>query len=158
MEEIYFAGGCLWGVQEFMKHLPGVITTESGRANGTTNTTQSDYDGYAECVRTQFDPLQVTIAQLMAYFFEIIDPYSLNKQGDDVGEKYRTGVYSVNPSHLEQVKAYIAAREDSDKVVVEVLPLVNYVKSDDEHQDRLTRFPNDYCHIPFELLNKYKKK
>lgn len=158
MEEIYFAGGCLWGVQEFMKHLPGVITTESGRANGTTNTTQSDYDGYAECVRTQFDPLQVTIAQLMAYFFEIIDPYSVNKQGDDVGEKYRTGVYSANPSHLEQVKAYIAAREDSDKVVVEVLPLVNYVKSDDEHQDRLTRFPNDYCHIPFELLNKYKKK
>lgn len=132
--------------------------TESGRANGTTHTTQSDYDGYAECVRTQFDPQQVTIAQLMAYFFEIIDPYSVNKQGDDVGEKYRTGVYSVNPSHLKQVKAYISAREDSDKVVVEVLPLVNYVKSDDEHQDRLTRFPNDYCHIPFELLNKYKKK
>ncbi|MEZ8742932.1 peptide-methionine (S)-S-oxide reductase [Photobacterium swingsii] len=158
MEEMYFAGGCLWGVQEFMKHLPGVITTESGRANGTTHTTQSDYDGYVECVRTQFDPQQVTIAQLMAYFFEIIDPYSVNKQGDDVGEKYRTGVYSVNPSHLKQVKAYISAREDSDKVVVEVLPLVNYVKSDDEHQDRLTRFPNDYCHIPFELLNKYKKK
>ncbi len=158
MEEMYFAGGCLWGVQEFMKHLPGVIMTESGRANGTTHTTQSDYDGYAECVRTQFDPQQVTIAQLMAYFFEIIDPYSVNKQGDDVGEKYRIGVYSVNPSHLKQVKAYISAREDSDKVVVEVLPLVNYVKSDDEHQDRLTRFPNDYCHIPFELLNKYKKK
>ncbi|MDO6499028.1 peptide-methionine (S)-S-oxide reductase [Photobacterium sanguinicancri] len=158
MEEMYFAGGCLWGVQEFMKHLPGVIATESGRANGTTNSTQSDYDGYAECVRTQFDPLQVTIAQLMAYFFEIIDPYSINKQGDDVGEKYRTGVYSVNPSHLEQVKAYISARDDSDKIVVEVFALANYVKSDDEHQDRLTRFPNDYCHIPFELLNKYKKK
>ncbi|MGF1690766.1 peptide-methionine (S)-S-oxide reductase [Photobacterium kagoshimensis] len=158
MEEIYFAGGCLWGVQEFMKHLPGVITTESGRANGTTNTTQSDYDGYAECVRTQFDPQQVTIAQLMAYFFEIIDPYSVNKQGDDVGEKYRTGVYSVNPSHLEQVKAYISEREDCAKIVVEVLALSNYVKSDDEHQDRLTRFPNDYCHIPFGLLNKYKKQ
>ncbi|WP_261859141.1 peptide-methionine (S)-S-oxide reductase [Photobacterium sanguinicancri] len=158
MEEMYFAGGCLWGVQEFMKHLPGVISTESGRANGTTNATQSDYDGYAECVRTQFNPQLVTITQLMDYFFEIIDPYSLNKQGDDVGEKYRTGVYSVNPSHLEQVKAYISARDDSDKIVVEVFALTNYVKSDDEHQDRLTRFPNDYCHIPFELLNKYKKK
>ncbi len=158
MEEMYFAGGCLWGVQEFMKHLPGVISTESGRANGTTNSTQSDYDGYGECVRTQFNPQLVTITQLMDYFFEIIDPYSLNKQGDDVGEKYRTGVYSVNPSHLEQVKAYISARDDSDKVVVEVFALTNYVKSDDEHQDRLTRFPNDYCHIPFELLNKYKKK
>ncbi|QTG90485.1 peptide-methionine (S)-S-oxide reductase, partial [Vibrio furnissii] len=94
MEEIYFAGGCLWGVQEFMRHLPGVTLTEAGRANGTTKTTQSEYDGYAECVRIQFDPAQVSIAQLMDYLFEIIDPYSINKQGIDVGPKYRTGVYS----------------------------------------------------------------
>ncbi|OAN11387.1 methionine sulfoxide reductase A [Photobacterium jeanii] len=158
MEEIYFAGGCLWGVQEFMKHLPGVVLTEAGRANGTTDTTQSEYDGYAECVRTQFDPQQVTISELMSFFFEIIDPYSVNKQGEDVGEKYRTGVYSSNALHLEQARAFITAREDSDKIAVEVLPLTNYVKSDDEHQDRLTRFPNDYCHIPFELLSKYKNK
>ncbi|QSA20588.1 peptide-methionine (S)-S-oxide reductase, partial [Vibrio furnissii] len=96
MEEIYLAGGCLWGVQEFMRHLPGVTLTEAGRANGTTETTQSEYDGYAECVRIQFDPAQVSIAQLMDYLFEIIDPYSINKQGIDVGPKYRTGVYSHN--------------------------------------------------------------
>ncbi|WP_406734060.1 peptide-methionine (S)-S-oxide reductase [Vibrio scophthalmi] len=156
MQEIYFAGGCLWGVQEFMRHLPGVMSTEAGRVNGSSDTTSTPYDGYAECVRTLFDPLQVSIAQLMDFFFEIIDPYSLNKQGDDVGEKYRTGVYSTNGDHLSQVKQYIAQRSDADKIVVEVLPMLNYVKSDLEHQDRLTNHPNDYCHIPLELLHKYK--
>ncbi|EKY4194784.1 peptide-methionine (S)-S-oxide reductase [Vibrio harveyi] len=157
MEEIYFAGGCLWGVQEFMRHLPGVISTEAGRANGTTDNTQTEYDGYAECVKTQFDPEQVSVETLMGYLFEIIDPHSVNKQGEDVGEKYRTGVYSQNEQHLAIAKAFIAARPDADKIVVEVLPLTNYVPSDDEHQDRLTRFPNDYCHIPLDLLHKYKQ-
>ncbi|MEZ9079256.1 peptide-methionine (S)-S-oxide reductase [Vibrio harveyi] len=157
MEEIYFAGGCLWGVQEFMRHLPGVISTEAGRANGSTDNTQSEYDGYAECVKTQFDPKQVSVETLMGYLFEIIDPHSVNKQGEDVGEKYRTGVYSQNEQHLAIAKAFIAARPDVDKITVEVLPLTNYVPSDDEHQDRLTRFPNDYCHIPLDLLHKYKQ-
>lgn len=156
MEEIYFAGGCLWGVQEFMRHLPGVTLTEAGRANGTTDTTQSEYDGYAECVRTQFDPAQVSIAQLMDYLFEIIDPYSINKQGIDVGPKYRTGVYSDNQAHLERAIKYIAERPDADKIAVEVLPLSNYVRSDDEHQDRLTLHPDDYCHIPLDVLHKYR--
>ncbi|ARV75504.1 peptide-methionine (S)-S-oxide reductase [Vibrio campbellii] len=156
MEEIYFAGGCLWGVQEFMRHLPGVISTEAGRANGSTDNTQSEYDGYAECVKTQFDPEQVSVETLMGYLFEIIDPHSVNKQGEDVGEKYRTGVYSQNEQHLAIAKAFIAARPDADQIAVEVLPLTNYVPSDDEHQDRLTRFPNDYCHIPLDLLHKYK--
>ena len=156
MEEIYFAGGCLWGVQEFMRHLPGVISTEAGRANGTTDNTQSEYDGYAECVKPQFDPVQVSVETLMGYLFEIIDPHSVNKQGEDVGKKYRTGVYSQNEQHLAIAKAFIAARPDADQIAVEVLPLTNYVPSADEHQDRLTRFPNDYCHIPLDLLHKYK--
>ena len=156
MEEIYFAGGCLWGVQEFMRHLPGVISTEAGRANGSTDNTQSEYDGYAECVKTQFDPEQVSVETLMGYLFEIIDPHSVNKQGEDVGKKYRTGVYSQNEQHLAIAKAFIAARPDADQIAVEVLPLTNYVPSADEHQDRLTRFPNDYCHIPLDLLHKYK--
>ncbi|MCT4544339.1 MAG: peptide-methionine (S)-S-oxide reductase [Vallitalea sp.] len=156
MEEIYFAGGCLWGVQAYIKTLPGVAFTEAGRANGTSNTLEGDYDGYAECVKTKFDPTVVSIEQLMEYFFEIIDPYSLNKQGHDIGEKYRTGVYSENPKHLEEVKAFISKRNDSDLIVVEVLPLTNYVRSAEEHQDRLARCPNDYCHIPQQILNKYK--
>ena len=69
---LYFAGGCLWGVQEFMKYLPGVVTTEAGRANGTSNTTQGEYDGYAECVKVTFDIQEVTLNELIGYFFEII--------------------------------------------------------------------------------------
>ena len=84
-EEIFFAGGCLWGVQEFLRHLPGVASTEAGRANGSTaglKKHQGEYDGYAECVRTIFHPDRVSVRQLMGYFFEIIDPYSLNVQVD----------------------------------------------------------------------------
>lgn len=158
METIYFAGGCLWGVQAFIKTLPGVVGTEAGRANGETSSLFGDYDGYAECVKTEFDPSIVTIEQLMLYFFEIIDPYSINKQGDDEGPKYRTGVYSEDPVHLEKARAFIKNRDDSDKVVVEVLPLTNYVRSADEHQDRLTRCPGDYCHIPQTLLRKYANR
>jgi len=155
-EIIYFAGGCLWGVQEFMKHLPGVFTTEAGRANGLTDTTKSNYDGYAECVKVSFDSSVVNVSELIGYLFEIIDPYSMNKQGEDVGKKYRTGIYSKQSDHLQTAIQYITSREDANKVVVEILPLINYVKSDEEHQERLTRFPNDYCHIPKKILHKYK--
>ncbi|MFT2091935.1 peptide-methionine (S)-S-oxide reductase [Paraglaciecola sp. 2405UD69-4] len=155
-QDIYFAGGCLWGVQEFLKHLPGVVTTQAGRANGSTNTTKSQYDGFAECVKVSFKTHQVSVTKLIDYFFEIIDPYSINQQGQDIGKKYRTGIYSEDPKHLEIANQYIAKRDDSEKIVVEVLPLSNYVKSDDEHQERLTRFPNDYCHIPQNILHKYK--
>lgn len=155
-QTLYFAGGCLWGVEEFLKHLPAVLSTQAGRANGTSQTTQGPYDGYAECVKVVFDAKAVSLTTLIDYFFEIIDPYSVNKQGQDVGYKYRTGIYSQSEQHLKLAKQYIQARKDAAKIVVEILPLSNYVKSDDEHQQRLTRFPNDYCHIPKSLLHKYK--
>lgn len=158
METVYLAGGCLWGVQAFIKTLPGVQFTEAGRANGTTDTLESDYDGYAECVQTKFDPAVVTIEDLMDHLFEIIDPYSINRQGEDVGEKYRTGLYSEHPEHLKKAEAYLHRREDYDRIAVEVLPLKNYVKSAEEHQDRLDKHPNDYCHIPKEMLDKYADK
>jgi len=156
METIYFAGGCLWGVQEFMQYLPGVIETEAGRANGATDTTQSEYDGYAECVKVVFDSDTLDVDRLMDYFFEIIDPYSVNRQGPDEGLKYRTGVYSFEDKHLTVAKQYIERREDASRIAVEVLPLSNYVRSDEEHQQRLTRFPDDICHLPKNLLHKYK--
>ena len=93
----------------------------------------------------------------MAYIFEIIDPYSLNQQGNDVGEKYRTGVYSLNSKHLKQASDWIKQRPGSAKVVLEVRPLTHYLRSDETHQDRLTRCPDDICHLPKELLHKYKK-
>jgi peptide-methionine (S)-S-oxide reductase len=156
-EIIYFAGGCLWGVQEFIRHVHGVSTTEAGRANGLTDNTKSSYDGYAECVKVTFDPGLVNVNTLLGYFFEIIDPYSINKQGEDVGEKYRTGIYSKRKNHLKVATEYIKNRDDADKIVVEILPLLNYVKSDDEHQERLARFPSDYCHLPKKILHKYKQ-
>ncbi len=93
----------------------------------------------------------------MDYLFEIIDPYSVNRQGEDVGEKYRTGVYSADPRHLKVARTLIDNRSDADRIAVEILPLTNYVRSADEHQDRLERCPDDYCHIPKTLLDKYKQ-
>ncbi|MDH6018456.1 peptide-methionine (S)-S-oxide reductase [Vibrio splendidus] len=167
MEQIYLAGGCLWGVQEFIKYVPGVISTEAGRANGSTHqltengsTQQSDCDGYAECVQIEFDPSVTSVMILMKHLFEIIDPYSVNKQGVDVGEKYRTGVYSTNAEHLTEAKHYIASRDDADRIALEILPLTHYVASDDIHQHHLSHFPEDHhlCHIPWDLLHKYKSQ
>jgi len=159
MQQIYLAGGCLWGVQEFIKYIPGVLGTEAGRANGTTHTTKSDYDGYAECVRVEFDPSVISVVQLVEHLFEIIDPYSLNQQGQDIGKKYRTGVYSCEPEHLEEVQRYLSNRADAEKIALEVLPLTNFVPSDAEHQHRLSRHQEDHylCHIPWKLLHKYRK-
>ncbi len=156
METIYLAGGCLWGVQAFVKTLPGVIETEAGRANGSSRTLEGEYDGYAECVKTVFDPAIVSVEDLMAYLFEIIDPYSVNKQGEDVGLKYRTGVYIEEEHHLEAARQFIAIRSDADRIAVEVKALENYVRSAEEHQDRLAKCPDDYCHISQEMMNKYK--
>jgi peptide-methionine (S)-S-oxide reductase len=156
METVYLAGGCLWGVQAFIKTLPGVISTEAGRANGNSDTLDGAYDGYADCVKTEFNPAVTSIDALMGHLFEIIDPYSVDRQGEDVGRKYRTGLYSEDPEHLEEAESFIQCREDHDKVAVEVLPLTNYVRSREEHQDRLDKCPNDYCHIPKELLTKYQ--
>lgn len=156
-EEIYLAGGCLWGVQEFLRHIPGVINTEAGRANGSTQSLDEEYDGYVECVRTIFDPTQVSVARLIEYLFEIIDPYSINKQGPDEGRKYRTGVYSKSETHLQEAKVWIGSRTDKARVAVEVLFLKNYIPSASGHQDRLRNYPDEKCHIPKALLYKYKK-
>ena len=156
-DEVFFAGGCLWGVQEFLRYVPGVVETEAGRANGTSDSTSGEYDGYSECVRTRFNSDVQSVFSLMPYLFEIIDPYSVNQQGEDIGEKYRTGVYSKKPEHLQEATDYINARTDKDRIRVEVLPLLNFVSSDSEHQDRLLRCPDDYCHIDQTLLYKYRQ-
>lgn len=109
--------------------MPGVLSTEAGRANGISETLSDKYDGYAECVKTSFDPMQTSITDLMNYLFEIIDPYSINKQGVDEGPKYRTGIYSDEQKHLEEAHDFISKRPDKERIAVEVLPLNNYVAS-----------------------------
>lgn len=111
-EVIYLAGGCLWGVQAFVKTLPGVVETEAGRANGSTHDLDGQYDGYVECVKTTFDSNKVSAKDLTGHLFEIIDPYSRNQQCEDIEPKYRTGVYSEQASHLEEAKEYIQNRPD----------------------------------------------
>jgi peptide-methionine (S)-S-oxide reductase len=155
-EEVYLAGGCLWGVQAFVRRLPGVIVTEAGRVNGKSNSLDGAYDGYVECVRTEFNPMLTSVVQLLAHLFEIIDPYSFQKQGPDMGPKYRTGFYSQNPLHLQQARRYIQQRVDHQRIFFEVLPLAHYLKSADCHQDRLQRRPQDLCHIQPALLHKYR--
>lgn len=157
-ETVYLAGGCLWGVQEFFRHVPGVLGTEAGRANGTSQRLDDPYDGYAECVRVDFAPGQVSVPRLLDYLFEIIDPFSLNRQGPDIGEKYRTGLYSEDPAHLEAARRHLAAHPEHHRLTLEVAPLHNYLKSAPEHQDRLTRFPHEACHLPRSLLHKYKRE
>tara|TARA_B100000963_G_C22608795_1_gene663879 strand:+ start:1607 stop:2098 length:492 start_codon:yes stop_codon:yes gene_type:complete len=157
IQEIFLAGGCLWGVQEFVRHLPGVVSTQAGRANGSSQLLAGQYDGYAECVRVSFDTDTLSVTQLLEYFFEIIDPYSVNRQGPDVGKRYRTGIYSREDNHLAQAKEFIESRKDARKIVVEILPLTNYLRSADEHQERLKHFPEDACHLPKEILHKYRK-
>ena len=137
METVYLAGGCLWGVQAFVKTLPGVINTEGGRANGITDTLDGEYDGYVEVIKTEFDPQKVSVTDLMGYLFEIIDPYSVNKQGQDVGLRYRTGLYSEDEKHLKEAQQFIDGIEDHHLIATEVLPLTNYVRSAEENQDRL---------------------
>ena len=156
-EEIFLAGGCLWGVQEFIRHLPGVLATEAGRANGSSQSITGPYDGYAECVRVSFNADTLSVARLMEYLFEIIDPYSIDRQGPDCGKRYRTGVYSREDQHLRAANDYVESREDCSRITLEVLPLRNYLKSAYEHQDRLTLYPDDPCHLPKELLHKYRK-
>ena len=158
MQKIYIAGGCLWGVQEYFRYVPGVRETRAGRANGKGMTTAGKYDGYAECVRLVYDPAVQSVTGLLQELFKIIDPYSRNRQGDDVGEKYRTGIYSLSAEHLELARAFIDSREDSSRIMVEVLPLTNFVASDAEHQDRLLRCPDDYCHISEELMYSHRNR
>ena len=104
---------------------------------------------------------KITREQLFDCFFEIINPYSLNKQGNDTGLKYRTGIYSKDIQHLVDAKKFIRNKEkslnvSSKKIVVEVMFLQNYLKSEEKHQFRLMYFPNDYCHLPRSLVHKYK--
>lgn len=156
-ETVYLAGGCLWGVQLYFSNIPGVIDAEAGRANGTSSVLEGDYDGYAECVKVVFDPIKITLEELITCLFDIIDPYSIDKQGMDVGHKYRTGIYSEFEKHLEAATRFLNSREDASRLALEVKPLINYVRSADIHQHHLSRFPEDYnlCSIPFSKLKKY---
>mgnify|MGYP002228752218 CR=1 FL=1 len=152
---IYLAGGCFWGMEQLMQSIPGVIDAESGYANGTCEA-DADYKtvckgntGFRETVRVEYDPEQVSLdALLMAYFY-VIDPTVQNRQGNDRGSQYQTGVYFTNESARETVKRIAEIeRGRSEKFFVEIGPLKNYYPAEEYHQNYLEKNPTDYCHIP----------
>jgi len=152
---IYLAGGCFWGVEKFLELIPGVVFTEVGYANGRTKTPSYEdviykNTGHAETVRVDYDRDEVSLAFLLEQFYNVIDPLSLNRQGNDVGTQYRSGVYFTDQQDEALINASLAALQVryTGKVVVEAEPLDNYFRAEEYHQKYLTKNPNGYCHIP----------
>lgn len=156
---IYLAGGCFWGIEHLMASIPGVIDAQSGYANGR-NAEDANYEticstdtGFRETVRVEYDPEQVSLdALLMAYFY-VIDPTVQNRQGNDIGTQYQTGVYYTNDAAKETVERIAAIeRSRSPEFYVEIGPLLNYYPAEDYHQNYLANNPFGYCHIPMEEI------
>jgi len=159
LREIWLAGGCFWGTEAYMARIPGVADTDVGYANGhTVNPTYeqvcSHNTGFAEAVHVRYDPVRISLAALLGHFFEIIDPTSLNRQGNDVGNQYRSGIYYRDPADLPVIQAAVAkeAGKYSRPIVTEVKPLENYYLAEKYHQDYLEKNPNGYCHVSFTTL------
>ena len=160
MKIIYFAGGCFWGVQRFFDQFEGVLETTVGYANGkTANPTYQDVksqeSGHSETVKILYDESKVTLNELLKYFYMIIDPLSLNKQGEDEGISYRTGIYYTDVCELEIIQSFTdEMQKNYDKqIVVEVLPLEHFYDAEEYHQKYLEKNPAGYCHIPFHMFN-----
>ena len=172
IKEVFLAGGCFWGVEGYFKRIEGVKDTTCGYANGRTeNPSYEDVcrhdTGHAETVKVDFDDEVISLEDLLIYYFRIIDPVSVNKQGNDVGTQYRTGIYYTNESQLPVIKAAIEReqRKYNEKIAVEVLPIENFYSAEEYHQDYLDKNPNGYCHInlgladePIVRSEKYKRK
>ncbi|MSS77267.1 peptide-methionine (S)-S-oxide reductase MsrA [Anaerococcus sp. AGMB00486] len=154
---IYLAGGCFWGVEAYFKDIKGVKNTKVGYANG--NTEKTSYEDlkqtdHAETVAVQFDGDEKTLKRILDYFYYIIDPFSINKQGNDVGRQYRTGIYADDELNLSFAKKFLEEKQKNEdrKIMVEVDKLLNFVVAEDYHQDYLEKNPRGYCHI--DLLDK----
>lgn len=156
--EIYLAGGCFWGVEGYFKMIPGVIDTEVGYANGNTSDTNYEKIGetnHSETVKVTYDPDKLALQDILEYYFRIIDPTSVNKQGNDVGSQYRTGIYYTNENDkliIDEIIRQVQGKYDK-KIAVEVEKLKNFVLAEDYHQDYLDKNPNEYCHININLAN-----
>lgn len=156
--EIYLAGGCFWGVEGYFKKIPGVIDTEVGYTNGKTSDTsyeEIDKTDHSETIKVTYDSNKVSLQDILEYYFRIIDPTSVNKQGNDIGRQYRTGIYYTNENDKLIIDEIIRQVQQNykEKVAVEVEALNNYVLAEDYHQDYLDKNPNGYCHININLAN-----
>lgn len=159
IKTIYFAGGCFWGTEHFFKQISGVVATTAGYANSRvpdpsykdvcTGTTMA-----AEAVEVRYDPSRVGLRTLIAMYFLTIDPLSVNRQGNDIGTQYRTGIYYTDERQRHVAEEAVKSLSDSlrQRVAVEVMPLLNFYPAEEYHQDYLEKTPGGYCHINPELF------
>ncbi len=163
-KEIYLAGGCFWGTQEFLRQVPGVLATEVGYAGG--HTQNPSYEevchggtGHAEVVKVQYDNEVIGLPFLLSLYYETINPTSINHQGGDTGEQYRTGIYYTDEAEQDIIKQSLSElqKQYSDPVVVEVAPVRNYAKAELQHQDYLQKHPGGYCHIKPAMFSRARE-
>lgn len=157
MKKIVLAGGCFWGVQEYYSRISGIVRTEVGYANGRTE--DPTYEeicnkntGFAEVCYVEFDENIISFNEILDKFWDVVNPTSLNRQGNDIGSQYRSGIYYFDYAEIPLIKESIERlqRKHEKKVVTEVKPLENYYKAEEYHQDYLKKNPNGYCHIQLD--------
>ncbi|WP_018651668.1 peptide-methionine (S)-S-oxide reductase MsrA [Actinobacillus capsulatus] len=159
IREIYLAGGCFWGTEAFMQRINGVIDAQSGYANGNTeNPTYQEVcagSGHAEVVKVTYDANKISLAKLLDYYFKVIDPVSVNQQGEDKGIQYRTGIYYVDAQDIPIINQALAdlQAQYAEPLAVENTKLEHYFPAEEYHQDYLDKNPNGYCHIDLQLMN-----
>jgi len=162
-ETAIFAAGCFWGVEEYFSRVKGVIKSESGYTGGTIkNPTYEDVcsgrTGHAEAVRINYDPKVVSYERLLQHFWNLHDPTSLNKQGNDVGTQYRSAIFYTNPQQEKTAKASLeklaASGAYGKKIVTEILPSKEFYPAEEYHQDYLKKNPYGYCHIDLRKATK----
>lgn len=146
------AGGCFWGMQELIRRQPGIVSTRAGYTGGEVkNATYRNHKGHAEALEIVFDPAKTGYRQLLEFFFQIHDPTTPNRQGNDIGDSYRSAIFYLDDDQKRIAEDTIAAIEASGKwpgkVVTEITPAGDFWEAEPEHQDYLQRIPNGYnCH------------
>ncbi|WP_193370796.1 peptide-methionine (S)-S-oxide reductase MsrA [Pelagibius marinus] len=153
-ERAVLAGGCFWGMQDLIRKLPGVLDTRVGYSGGDVpNATYRNHGTHAEAIEIHFDPEKISYRRLLEFFFQIHDPTTPNRQGNDLGPSYRSAIYYANEEQKQIAEDTIADVNASGlwpgKVVTEVEPVGAFWEAEPEHQDYLQRIPNGYtCHFP----------
>ena len=152
-DKAIFAGGCFWGMQDLFRKQPGVLATRVGYTGGdVSNATYRDHGTHAEAIEIEFDPEQTSYRELLEFLFQIHDPTTPNRQGNDVGTSYRSAIFTLDDEQRRIAEETIAEVDTSGlwpgKVVTEVAPAGPFWEAEPEHQDYLERYPNGYtCHF-----------
>ncbi|MCC9310309.1 peptide-methionine (S)-S-oxide reductase MsrA [Kitasatospora sp. RB6PN24] len=154
IEKAILAGGCFWGMEELFRRQPGVVSTRVGYTGGDVpNATYRNHDGHAEAIEVRYDPARTDYRALLEFFFQIHDPSTRNRQGNDIGTSYRSAIFYTSDEQKRTAEDTIADVDASGlwpgKVVTEVSPAGDFWEAEPEHQDYLQKFPNGYtCHFP----------